>query len=119
MLEKTAGIIVLTGLILSVAGFVVGYENIKIAGNLILLITATIAGYRFLKFYATTPTSEFVGTCIEQKRFPSHYILSFRAGAAGMYSGRAGLQLGDQIKMGERARVKVKGPVILEINKLK
>lgn len=118
MLEKIAGFVVLTGLILSVAGALIGHENIKITGNLILLITATIAGYRFLKFYAITPTSEFVGTCIEQKRFSSHYILSFRAGGAGMYSGRAGLKLGEKIKMGERARIKMKGPVILEITKL-
>lgn len=119
MLGKIAGVVVLAGLVLSVAGAVMGNENIKTTGNLVLLITATVAGYRFLKFYATTPTSEFMGTCIEQKRFSSHYILSFRAGSAGMYSGRASLKLGDQIKIGEKARVKVKGPVILEISKTK
>lgn len=119
MLEKITGLAVLAGLILSVAGSVLGYENIKVTGNLLLLIIATVAGYRFLKFYAMNPTREFTGTCIEQKRFPSHYILSFRTGSIGLYSGRAGLELGDKIKMGETARVKVKGQVILEIDKVK
>lgn len=118
MLEKIAGVAVLTGLLLSVVGAVMGYEDIKTAGNLMLLIIATVAGYRYLKFYATTPTGEFLGTCIEQKRFSSHYILTFKTGGTGTYSGRAGLQTGDKIKIGEKARVKVKGNVILEIYKL-
>lgn len=118
-MEKITGLVVVAGLFLSVAGAVMGYENIKNSGNLILLVIATVAGYRYLKFHATTPTSEFVGTCLEQKRFSTHYVITFRAGGAGKYSGRAAIKLGEQIKMGERARVKVKGPLIIEINKYK
>jgi len=119
MLEKLTGLAVLTGLILSVAGAVMNHENIKLTGNLFLLVIATVAGYRFIKFHALNPTREFTGTCVEQKRLPTHYLLTFRTGGAGLYSGRAGLGLGEKIKMGDTARVKVKGQVILEINKLK
>lgn len=118
MLEKLVGLIVLAGLILSVAGSIMSYESIKITGNLVLLITATIAGFMFIRFYVMTPINEFVGTCIEQKRFFSHYILTFRSGGSGIYSGRAGLQLGEKIKIGDKVKVKVKGQNILEINKI-
>ncbi|MCL6634790.1 MAG: hypothetical protein K6T29_03345 [Peptococcaceae bacterium] len=118
MLEKLAGPMVLAGLILSVAGSVMEREEIKITGTLVLLIIATVAGYRFLKFHAMNPTREFIGTCIEQKKFPVHYILTFRTGSAGVYSGRAGLQLGEKVKMGETFRIKVKGNIILEIDRL-
>lgn len=119
MLEKMAGILILAGLVLSVAGSLLGHEDLKMTGTLVLLLTATVAGYRLLKFYVLTSTSEFTGICLEQKRFPSHYLLSFRAGGTEVYSGRASLLLGEKIKMGEKARVKMKGPVILELEKIR
>lgn len=118
MLERMAGIVVLAGLILSVAGAVMENQDLKTTGVLILLITATIAGYRFLKFQLTTPTSDFVGICIERKRLSSHYILSFRTGGVEIYSGRASLKMGEGVKTGERVRLKVKGPAILEITRI-
>jgi len=114
--EKLTGILILGGIILSVTGSVIDNDSYEIAGVLLLTI-ATLAGYRYLKFYALTPTRELTGICLEQKRFSSYYLLSFRVGGAEVYTGRANLQLGEKIKLGERANLKVKGPVILEINK--
>ncbi|MGI5941483.1 MAG: hypothetical protein ACOX86_04430 [Pelotomaculaceae bacterium] len=116
MLERVGGIAVLAGLIISVAGSVIENQDLKITGVLILLITATVAGYRFLKFQLTTPSTDFVGICIERKRLSSYYVLSFRTGGE-IYSGRASLKMGEGVKIGERVRLKVKGPVILEIDK--
>ncbi|HHU85278.1 MAG TPA: hypothetical protein GXZ25_00505 [Peptococcaceae bacterium] len=116
MLERIGGIAVLAGLIISVAGSVIENQDLKITGVLILLITATVAGYRFLKFQLTTPSTDFVGICIERKRLSSYYVLSFRTGGE-IYSGRASLKMGEGVKIGERVRLKVKGPVILEIDK--
>ena len=117
MLERVAGVAVLAGLILSVVGSVIEHSDLKTSGVLILLITATIFGYRFLKFHVTTPISDFEGICIERKHLSSYYILSFRTGGAEIYSGRASLKMGKQVKMGERVKLKVKGPAILEISK--
>ena len=116
MLERIGGIAVLAGLIISVAGSVIENQDLKITGVLILLITATVAGYRFLKFQLTTPSTDFVGICIVRKRLSSYYVLSFRTGGE-IYSGRASLKMGEGVKIGERVRLKVKGPVILEIDK--
>ena len=116
MLERIGGIAVLAGLIISVAGSVIENQDLKITGVLILLITATVAGYRFLKFQLTTPSTDFVGICIERKRLSSYYVLSFITGGE-IYSGRASLKMGEGVKIGERVRLKVKGPVILEIDK--
>jgi hypothetical protein len=116
LLERVGGIAVLAGLIISVAGSVIENQDLKITGVLILLITATVAGYRFLKFQLTTPSTDFVGICIERKRLSSYYVLSFRTGGE-IYSGRASLKMGEGVKIGERVRLKVKGPVILEIDK--
>jgi hypothetical protein len=69
-----------------------------------------------LKFQLTTPSTDFVGICIERKRLSSYYVLSFRTGGE-IYSGRASLKMGEGVKIGERVRLKVKGPVILEIDK--
>lgn len=118
MLEKFTGIVILAGIVLSVYGAVINREDLKITGVVVLLTIATVAFYRYLKFYALTPTRELTGICLEHKRIASHYILSFKTGSGEVYAGRAGLQLGENIKLGERARLKVKGPVILEINKL-
>lgn len=108
----------MSGLILSVTGSIAGHEMIKTAGNLILLITVTVAGFMFIRFYITTPVIEFLGTCIEQKRYFSHYKITFRSGSSGIFSGRASLHLGENIKIGDKAKVKVKGQSILHINKL-
>ncbi len=117
MLERIAGVVVLLGLVLSVVGAILGNENIKTTGVLVLLITATVAGYRFLKFYVSHPTQELVGICTDQKRLSSHYVLTFRTGA-GIYSGQANLKLGAAIRVGEKARLKVKGHIITEIGKV-
>jgi len=119
VVEKLVGIIIMSGLILSVTGSILGHEIIKTTGNLMLLITATIAGFMFLRFYITTPVNEFMGTCIEQKRYFSHYKITFRSGLAGIYTGRASLHLGEDIKIGDKAKVKIKGQSILQINKIK
>jgi hypothetical protein len=116
MLQKLTGIAVLTGLIVSVTGSVLENENMKLAGIIILLMIATLAGYRFLKFSALTPTSNITGTCIGLKRLSTYYELSFRTGA-GVYSGQASLKLGNELKIGDRVSLLIKGPVILEINK--
>ncbi len=118
MLERIGGIAVLAGLIISVAGSVIENPDLKITGVLILLITATVAGYRFLKFQLTTPTTDFVGICIERKRLSSYYVLSFRTGGVEIYSGRASLKMGEGVKIGERVSLKVKGPAILEITRI-
>lgn len=113
---KLAGIAVLTGMIISVTGSFLGNDQLKISGYLILLIIATLAGYRYLKFYGTTPVNEIAGTCIDMKRLSTHYVLSFRTGS-GIYSGQANLKVGSNISKGDRVSLKIKGPVILEINK--
>lgn len=113
---KLAGIMVLAGMVMSVSGSFLGNDNLRISGYLILLIIATLAGYRYLRFYATTPVSEIAGTCIELKRLPTHYVISFRTGT-GIYSGQASLKIGGTVNKGDRVSLKIKGPVILEINK--
>ncbi|MFA4884647.1 MAG: hypothetical protein WC601_02500 [Desulfotomaculaceae bacterium] len=113
---RLAGIAVLVGMIMSVTGSFLGNNNLKVSGYLMLLIIATLAGYRYLKFSATTPVSEIAGTCIDLKRLPTHYVLSFRTGS-GIYSGQAALKVGSNISKGDSVTLKIKGPVILEINK--
>jgi len=117
LLERIGSIAVLAGLIISVVGSVIENQDLKTTGVLILLITATVAGYRFIKFHLTTPTSDFEGICIERKRLPTYYALSFRTGGE-IYSGRASLRTGEGVKIGEKVRLKVKGPAILEITRL-
>ncbi len=118
MLEKIAGVTVLTGLVLSVVGAVIGNENMKTTGNLVLLIIATIAGYYYLRYYVRNPVREFSGTCIEQKPFSAYYILSFRIGGGGIYTGRASPRMSEKVKIGDKAKIKVKGKFILEVNKI-
>ncbi len=113
---KLAGIAVLTGMIISVTGSFLGNDQLKISGYLILLVIATLAGYRYLRFSTTTPVSEIAGTCVDMKRLSTHYVLSFRTGS-GIYSGQANLKVGSNINKGDRVSLKIKGPVILEINK--
>lgn len=116
MLQKMAGVGVLAGLVISVIGSVLENENMKLAGIVTLLAIATLAGYRFLKFSVFTPTSNITGTCIGLKRLPTYYELSFRT-TTGVYNGQAGLKTGSEIKIGDRVRLLIKGPVILEIHK--
>ncbi len=116
MLQKITGVAVLAGLVISVTGSILVNENMKLAGILMLLVIATLAGYRFLKFSVLTPTSDIIGTCIGLKRFPTYYELSFRTNT-GVYSGQARPKIGGGVKIGDRVKLVVKGPVILEINK--
>ncbi len=116
MLQKLAGIAVLAGLVISVTGTILENENMKLAGILTLLVIASLAGYRFLKFSVFTPTSNITGTCIGLKRLPTYYELTFRTGT-GVYSGQAALKIGNGLKIGDRVNLLIKGPVILEIRK--
>lgn len=116
MLQRITGIAVLAGLVISVTGTILENENMKLAGIVILLVIATLAGYRFLKFSVFTPTSNITGTCIGLKRLPTYYELTFRTGT-GVYSGQASLKTGDGLKIGDRVNLLIKGPVILEIRK--
>ena len=116
MLQKITGIAVLAGLAISVTGSILVNENMKLAGIVILLVIATLAGYRFLKFSALTPTSNIIGTCIGLKRYSTYYELSFRT-STGVYNGQARLQIGSEHKIGDRVKLVIKGPVILEIHK--
>lgn len=116
MLQKLTGIAVLAGLVISVTGSILENENMKMAGIVMLLVIATLAGYRFLKFSVLTPTSNIIGTCIGLKRFPTYYELSFRT-STGVYNGQASPQIGSELKIGDRVKLVIKGPVILEIYK--
>jgi len=117
MMQKIGGIAVLVGLILAVVGSLLVNENLRMTGILILLFTATIAGYRFIKFSITVPTMDVIGTCVDKKQLTSYYIISFRTGN-GVISGQASLKNGSSIEIGEKAKLKVKGPLIIEINKI-
>lgn len=116
MLQRITGIAVLAGLVISVTGTILENENMKLAGIVTLLVIATLAGYRFLKFSVFTPTSNINGTCIGLKRLPTYYELTFRTGT-GVYSGQASLKTGNGLKIGDRVNLLIKGPVILEIRK--
>lgn len=118
MLEKLAGVAVIAGLILSVVGEIIRANQIRTAGILLLLVTATVAGLRFIRFRLTNPEVELVGVCIEHKRLSSHYVLSIRTGWSEVYYGKAGLKTGDGIKVGDKIKVKVRGRYILEISRL-
>lgn len=114
MLEKLAGIIVISGLILAVVGEVVNSNQIKIYGILLLLATVTVAGIRFIRFYLTNPVVELDGVCIEHKRFPTHCVISIRTGWSDVYYGQASLKTAAGIKVGDKIQVKVRGRYILE-----
>ncbi|MDD4335215.1 MAG: hypothetical protein PHY77_06370 [Desulfotomaculaceae bacterium] len=116
MLQKVTGLAVLAGLVISVTGSILVNENMKLAGIVMLLVIATLAGYRLLKFSVLTPTSNIIGTCIGLKRFPTYYELSFRTNA-GIYNGQARPQICSELKIGDRVKLVIKGPVILEIYK--
>ncbi|NQS75007.1 MAG: hypothetical protein HQP61_00995 [Peptococcaceae bacterium] len=116
MLQKMAGLAVLAGLIITVAGSITVNEDLRLTGIVILLVIATVAGYRLLKFSLLTPTSNIIGTCIGLKRGPTYYELSFRT-PSGIYNGQARLQIGRDIQIGDRVKLVIKGPVILEIHK--
>jgi hypothetical protein len=117
MLQRLAGISVLAGLVISFIGSILDNESMKLTGIIILLVIATLASYRFLKFTVLTPTSNITGTCVGIKRLSTHYDLSFRTGT-GLYSGQANLKIGNDLKIGDKASLVVKGPVILEIHKI-
>jgi hypothetical protein len=116
MLQRLAGTAVLAGLVISVIGSILDNENMKLTGVVILLVIATLASYRFFKFSILTPTSNIVGTCVGLKRLSTYYDLSFRTGA-GIYSGQASLKIGNDLKIGDRVSLVIKGAVILEIHK--
>jgi hypothetical protein len=117
MLQRLTGILVLAGLVISFIGSILDHEGMKLTGIIILLVIATLASYRFLKFTVLTPTSNINGTCVGVKRLSTHYDLSFRTGT-GLYTGQADLKIGNDLKIGDRASLVIKGPVILEIHKL-
>jgi hypothetical protein len=114
MLEKLAGIIVITGLILAVSGEIINSSQMRTYGILILLATVTVAGIRFFRFHLTNPAVELVGVCIEYKRLATHCVLSIRTGWSDVYYGQASLKTGAGIKAGDKIRVKVKGRYIIE-----
>ncbi|MDD2554599.1 MAG: hypothetical protein PHP51_08515 [Desulfotomaculaceae bacterium] len=116
MLRKLTWIAVLAGMVISVAGSILVNENMKLAGIVILLVIATLAGYRFFKLSVLTPTSNIIGTCIGLKRYPTYYDLSFQT-SAGVYNGQARPQICNELKIGDRVKLVIKGPVILELNK--
>jgi len=116
MLQKIAGIAVLAGLVISFTGSILEDENMKLAGVIILLVIATLAAYRFFKFTILTPTTKISGTCIGIKHLLTYYELSFRTGA-GVYNGQASLNIFNDLKIGDRVSLVIKGPVILEIHK--
>jgi hypothetical protein len=116
MLQKLAGIAVLAGLVISLTGSVLDNESIKLAGIIILLVIATLAAYRFFKFTLLTPTTKISGTCIGIKRQLTYYELSFRTGT-GVYNGHASLKIINDLKIGDRVSLVIKGPVIQEIVK--
>lgn len=116
--QRLIGIFILTGMIMSVFGSITYNENMQRTGVLLLLAMITIIVYRYLKFYALNPIKEFTAICLEQKKLPSHYEIKFRVIGADTYEGQARLELGEQIKLGDRVKLKVKGPVILEFTKI-
>lgn len=116
MLQRLTGIAVLAGLVISVTGSILENENLKLSGIILLLVIATLAGYRFLKFSALTPTRTIYGTCIGLKRLSTYYEFSFRT-STGVYNGQASLKIGNDLKIGDRVELVIKGPVILEIRK--
>jgi hypothetical protein len=116
MLQKLAGIAVLAGLVISLAGSILENESMKLTGVLTLLVIATLAAYRFFKFTVLTPTTKISGTCIGIKRLLTYYELSFRTGA-GVYNGQASLKIFSDLKIGDKVSLVTKGPVILEIHK--
>jgi hypothetical protein len=117
MLQRLAGISVLAGLVISFIGSILDNESMKLTGIIILLVIATLASYRYFKFTLLMPTNNITGTCVELKRLSTHYDLSFRTGA-GIYTGQASLKIGNDLKIGDRASLVIKGPVILEIHKI-
>lgn len=119
MLEKLAGIVVIIGLILSVAGEVINSNQIKTYGILLLLATVTVAGIRFIRFYLTNPVVELEGVCIEYKPLSTHCVIAIRTGWSDVYYGQASLKTGAGIKVGDKIKVKVRGRYILEANSSK
>jgi hypothetical protein len=118
MLEKLAGIIVISGLVLSVTGEIINSNQIRTYGILLLLGMVTVAGIRFIRFHFTNPAIELVGVCIENKRLSTHCVLSIRTGWSDVYYGQASLKTGAGIKVGDKIKVKVKGRYILEASNL-
>ena len=116
MLQKLAGIAVLAGLVISFTGSILENENMKLTGFVILLVIATLAAYRFFKFSLLTPTTKISGTCIGIKRQLTYYELSFRTGA-GVYNGQANLKIVNDLRIGDKVSLVIKGPVIMEIHK--
>jgi len=118
MWEKLAGVFVILGLILSVVGEFINSQQIRTYGILLLLVTFTVVGIKLIRFHLTNPAIELVGVCIENKRFPTHCVLSIRTGWSDLYCGQASLKNGAGIKVGDKIKVKVKGRYILEASNL-
>ncbi|MGI6493166.1 MAG: hypothetical protein GX949_00575 [Peptococcaceae bacterium] len=118
MLERFVGVFVFLGLVLAVGGEIANSDPIMSAGLLLLLVTATAAGIKYLRFHLTTPVFELSGVVTEYKSLPTYCILSLRTGLSDVYYGQASRKTGAGIKVGDRIQVKVKGKYILEAKKI-
>lgn len=118
MLERFIGVFVFLGLVLAVGGEIANSDPIMSAGLLLLLVTATAAGIKYVRFHLTTPVIELSGVVIEYKSLPTYCILSLRTGLSGVYHGQASLKTGAGIVVGDKIKVKVKGKYILEAEKV-
>jgi len=118
MKGRLISLAVLAGMILSFAGAAFGQEKLKNIGNLSLLVIATIAGYHFLRFQLLNPAREITGVCLNKVRFGSGCRITFKTGSGELFTGESGPAQGGKIKIGEKARFKVKGCNIVEIEKI-
>ncbi|MHB1042565.1 MAG: hypothetical protein ACYC0Q_06980 [Eubacteriales bacterium] len=118
MLERLIGLAVITGLITSFVGAFFGLEKIKTYGNMSLLVIATLIVYYLLRFHLLNPTREITGVCLSKTSLTAGYLLKFKTGNDGVFSGESNLKQGDRVQIGDKALLKVKGKHILEINRL-
>ncbi|MCL6638136.1 MAG: hypothetical protein K6T80_00465 [Firmicutes bacterium] len=117
MKGRIASLAVLAAMIISFIGAGFGQERLKTAGNLSLLVIATVAGYHFLKFYLLNPVREFHGVCLNKNKSQNGYLLTFKTVSGGLVSGESSQAVGDKIKIGDRAMVKAKGRYIIDLEK--
>lgn len=118
LLERLIGLAVLAGLIVSFVGAAFGLEKLKYYGNMSLLVMATFAVYYLLRFHLLNPTREITGVCLSKTNVTAGYLLKFKTGYDGVYSGESNLAQGDKIQIGDKAVLKVKGKHILEVKRL-
>lgn len=118
LLEKFIGLAVLAGLVVSFTGALFGLDKLKYYGNMSLLVIATFAVYYLFRFHLLNPTREITGVCLSKTGLTAGYLLKFKTGDNGVYSGESNLQQGDRVQIGDKALLKVKGKHILEINRL-